>query len=284
MPRRPPAAALWMIGGSLSFTAMAACTKLAGNHGVPIGQIVFFRGLVALVGIASYMALTGVPFATPHLGAHVRRGTIGFIGIATYLGAITMLPMSTAVTINYTSPLWLALMLVAIHRERPRMSVLFAALAGLGGVALLLRPTFNASQWTGAIIAIASAFTGAITALNIRALGKLDEPPLRTVFYFSAFIVALSLPWWLASDPLTMDLEGALYLLGLGLFAMFGQWLITHAYRSSETLLVSMLGYSQVVFTALLGVVLWNDHLGWEAWIGMALIVGSGAFASTRRR
>lgn len=284
MSRTPPAAAFWMIAASLAFTAMAAFTKLAGNHGVPIGQIVFFRGLVSLLCVSLYMRLAGVAFATPHLAAQLRRGTIGFTGVASYLAAITLLPLSTAVTLNYTSPLWLALMLVAVHRERLRASLLVAALAGLGGVVLLLKPTFDASQWPGAAVALFSACVGAVIALNLRALARLQEPPARTVFYLSAFITGVSLPWWLASQPLSLDAEGALYLLGIGVFSMVGQWLISLAYRGSETLLVSMLGYSQVVFTALLGAMLWNDVLSWESWLGIALIVGSGAFASARRR
>lgn len=65
---------------------------------------------------------------------------------------------------------------------------------------------------------------------------------------------------------------------------MIGQSLISHAYRGRETLLVSMLGYSLVVFTALLGALMWKDRLSADAWFGILLIIGSGAFASMRRR
>lgn len=186
MPTRrasPPGAALWMIAASLAFTAMAAFTKLAGDHAVPLGQIVFYRGLISMVVVSGYMRMSGVSFATPHAAAaQIRRGAIGFVGVASYLAAITLLPLSTAVTINHTSPLWLALLLLVVHRERPQMSLLVAALAGLGGVVLLLKPTFNASQWPGAAVALLSAWLGAIVALNLRALARLEEPPIRTVF------------------------------------------------------------------------------------------------------
>ena len=270
----------WMIGASLAFTGMATCIKLAAEHGVPTGQILFYRGAVSLMLMYLYLRLRGMPLATPHWKAHAVRGGVGLLAMLLYISAIVLLPLAMAVTLNYTSPLLLAFMLLIIHRERAPPLMIVAMLSGLCGIVLLLRPTFDASQWLGSILALGSAVAAAISALNIRALGKLSEPPARTVLYFSLFITLGALPLFVFSNPTSLTLEGGLYVVGAGALATAGQAMITLAYQRGQTLLVSLLGYSQVVFTSLLAMLIWNDRLSLLSWLGMALVILSGAGAT----
>ena len=279
-PRSVRTPALWMIGASLAFTGMAACIKLAADHGVPIGQITFYRGLISLVLICGYLRWLRLPLATQHWRAHLQRGVAGFAGMVAYIAAISLLPLATAVTLNYTSPLLLGFLLLVIHRERPHPLIVAAMLSGLCGVVMLLRPTYDASQGLGALVALASAVLAAVSALNIRALGRLDEHPVRSVLYFSLFLTVGSVPLLLLSDPYSLDPDGVMYLCAVGALATFGQIMLTVAYQRGHTLLVSLLGYSQVVFTSLLAVVIWDDQPPLMSWMGMALIVLSGAAAT----
>jgi drug/metabolite transporter (DMT)-like permease len=274
------ARSLWMIGASLAFTGMATCIKLAAEHGVPTGQILFYRGAVSLLLMYLYLRLRRMPLATSHWKAHAIRSGFGLLAMLLYITAIVLLPLPMAVTLNYASPLILASMLLIIYRERAHPLMFVAMFGGLCGIVLLLRPTFDASQWLGGLVALGSAFTAAISALNIRALGKLNEPPARTVLYFSFFITLGALPFFLFSDPGSLSLDGALCVLGVGTLATAGQAMITLAYQRGHTMLVSLLGYSQVVFTSLIAVLLWNDQLSLLSWLGMALIIASGAAAS----
>jgi hypothetical protein len=73
---------------------------------------------------------------------------------------------------------------------------------------------------------------GAISALNIRMLGRLGEPPARTVLYFSLFITLASLPAYLLTHPLAIDLTGLLYVCAAAAFATVGQWMITDIFRT----------------------------------------------------
>ena len=170
MRASPSIASLWMIGSSLAFAGMAACIKLASQHDVAIVQIVLFRGLISVVVIGGFLLWRGIPLATAHWRAHAKRGVIGFLGTLTYVAAVAMLPLPSAVTLNYTSPAFLALLLLIMHRERPEPVLLLSMAAGLGGIILLLRPSYDTSQLVGGAVAIASAIFAAITALNIRAL------------------------------------------------------------------------------------------------------------------
>ena len=272
---------LWMIGASVAFTGMATSIKLAAQNGVPVSNIIFYRGVFSVVVMSLYLRHRGLSLRTPHWKAHLRRSVASYAGLISYVAAITLLPVATAVTLNYTSPLLLATMLLWVHRERPELPLVGALLGGLFGVVLLLRPTYDQSHWLGGSIALASAGLAAWAALNIRALGRLNENPARTVLYFSAFIVVATLPWFLATNPRALTVQGTAYVLGAATFAAVGQTMLTIAYQRGHTLLVSMLGYSQVIFTSILGVLIWNDRLSLLSWVGMTLVIFSG-FLATR--
>jgi drug/metabolite transporter (DMT)-like permease len=269
-----------MLGASAAFACMAANVKLAALRGVPFGHTLFYRGLISLVLTGAYMRLAGVSFATPHWKAHMQRGVAGFVGMIFYFGGIRFLPLAAAVTLNYTSPLLMAGTLLVKHRERPPGLMLAAMLSGFAGVLLLMRPSYDSSQWLGVPLALGSAVTAVIAALNIRSLGRLEEPIARTVAYFSLYVTIGALPWLLFSDRGHIDLLGAAYLAAMGVFATAGQVLLTLAYQRGHTLLVSLLGYSQVVFTTLLGIALWGERPGVGSWLAIALIVASGAGAT----
>jgi len=271
---------LWMLGASIAFTLMATCIKLAAGSGVPLSRIIFFRGLISVIVLIMYLKSRGLTLGTSHWRAHLRRGIAGYAGLIAYVIAIVRLPLGTAVTLNYTSPLLLGVMLLCLHKERPEWPLVAALLGGLGGIVMLLRPTFDHSYWIGAVIALLSAFLAAWSALNIRALGRLNEKPAQTVLYFSLIITAATLPWYLLNDPRELPAKGLAYVLGAASMATAGQIMLTLAYQRGHTLLVSLLGYSQVVFTSILGITIWNDPLTLTSWLGMALIVSSG-FAAT---
>ena len=113
----------------------------------------------------------------------------------------------------------------------------------------------------------------------MRAIGKLNESAWRSVFYFSLIVSTASLPWFLASHPTAIDRHAFVLLMLTAGFATVGQIMQTRAYEHPNTLLVSLLGYSQVLFTSILGVALWGEVPGSGWWFGMLLVVGSGIAA-----
>jgi S-adenosylmethionine uptake transporter len=273
-----------MIGASIAFSGMAAAIKLAAGAGVPVSHIIFYRGALGVLVMSSYLKYRGQSLRTVHWKMHLRRAVAGYAGLVAYVVALTLLPLATAVSLNYTSPLILAAMLLFIHRERPETSLLAALLGGVCGIILILRPTFDQSQWFGGLIAFASAGLAAWTALNIRALGKLKEDPARTVLYFSVFVTAATLPWFLLGDLGKMTARGWVAVVAAATCAAIGQIMFTLAYQRGHTLLVSMLGYTQVVFNSVLGLLVWRDELSLLSWLGMALVILSGAMATTFAR
>jgi drug/metabolite transporter (DMT)-like permease len=275
---------LWMVAASLLFACMGVCVKL-GAAQFSAAELVFWRGFVATLLIGGYVLIRRLPLATPHARTHVVRGLAGFVSLVMYFYAIAMIPLAAAVTLNYTSPLFLALLLVLWAREPVRRGFHVVLAAGFVGVILLLQPTLAREQWLGAAFGLGSGIISSVAYLNVRRLGELGEPEWRTVFYFSALSAIGGLPWLLSAGPFhAIDLRGWLLLLGVGGFGVLAQLCMTAAYKRGKTLTSASLAYSTVVFSSVFAMLLWDETLSWLSWSGVALIVASGLAATAMSR
>jgi drug/metabolite transporter (DMT)-like permease len=275
---------LWMIAASLLFAGMGVCVKL-GSAQFAAAELVFWRGMVSTLLIGGYILLRGLSLATPHARTHVVRGFSGFVSLVLYFYSISMVPLATAVTLNYTSPLFLALLLVLWMKEPVRRGFYAALSAGFIGVVFLLQPTLGRDQLLGALFGLGSGIISSIAYLNVRRLGELGEPEWRTVFYFSALSALCGLPWMLLANPFhAIDLRGGLLLLGVGGFGVLAQLCMTAAYKRGKTLVSASLAYTTVVFSSIFGMLLWDEILPWQGWVGAVLVVASGLFATALSR
>jgi S-adenosylmethionine uptake transporter len=223
--------------------------------------------------------------ATRHGRAHLIRGVVGVVAMMMLFHSITLLPLATAMTLNYTSPLFLALMLMFWSREPVRPSLVLALLLGFGGVVLVLQPTLAEDQWLGALIGLGSGIGAGAAFFNLRRLGQLGEPEWRTVFYFLLISSIVGLLWVLLTGHWhPLDGEGALILLGVGIFGGAGQVCVTAAYKHGRTLMTANLAYSAVVFSSLFGFLFWEEILPVVSWLGIALVIASGVVATLLSR
>lgn len=275
---------LWMIAASLLFACMGVCVKF-GAAKFSAGELVFYRGAIACLLLIAYVRASGLRLSTPHWRAHLARGVAGFVSLALYFYAITSIPLATAVTLVYTSPLFLALLVAFWLRQKVGRSLFLAVGAGLGGVVMLLQPSFDSQQMFGAACGLGSGIISSVAYLNVRRLGELGEPEWRTVFYFSLLTTLGGLPWALASHPFHgIDAEGGWLLAGVGVFGAAAQLCMTRAYKRGATVVTASLAYSTVIFSSVFGVWLWGERLPLIAWLGIALIITSGALASVLAR
>lgn len=219
--------------------------------------------------------------AGPYLIEQLRRAGIGFLALAAFFYSLTHLPMSVAITLNYTSPLFLALLMPRLLGERASRAQYLSVAAGFVGVVLLLQPWQAAAraQIVPGLIGLASGFLAALAYVQVRRLGRLAEPEWRTVFWFAA--VGMAGGAMLASLPGTggwhaPEVWHILPLLSIGLTATLAQLAMTRAYRHGPTAQVAAYAYSTVVFGALLDGVIWKENLSIPAWIGIALTVAAG--------
>ena len=267
-----------MLAASFLFACMGVCVKFAAStHSA--AEITFYRSFISLILMFGLVRLRGVSLATPHWRWHITRGIVGFSALFAYFYAITLLPLATAVTLNYTSAIFLAIYL-ALAGMKLRAGILGALVLGLVGVVLLLKPTFHAEQLMGGLIGLGSGALAGMAYFSVRELGARGEPEMRTVFYFSLVASVCAMAVLSFGEIHTVNLENGLILLGVASFATLAQLAMTRAFTRGKTMLSAALAYSTVIFSSLFGAFFWGEVLDTSAWIAVALIVLSGIAAT----
>ena len=269
----------WMLVASFLFAVMGVLVKLASGH-FSSPELVFYRSLFGLLSIYLFIVLGTrqwlAPLRTQHLTSHVKRSLSGFLALVMFFYAIAHLPLATAITLNYTAPLFLAAITAWWLEERHGKGLVAALLLGFVGVAVLLQPGWQDQDIFAGGIGLTSGLLAAVAYLNVRTLGRQGEPEWRVVFYFTLIATLGAVLWMLTAGFARPRPQDWPLLLAMGLTATLAQLAMTRAYRLGNTLTVGTLAYSNVAFSAGYGVLLFGDRLPLGAWIGMALIVLAG--------
>ena len=269
---------LWMLVAGLLFGCMGVFVKLGAAH-FSYGELVFYRSFIGLLLVYLIMRSQRVGIATRYWRNHLWRGISGSVALGLYFYCITVLPLATAVTLNYTAPLFLTLLTMLVFKEKFHLPLSIAIALGFGGVVLLLQPTLQHDQLLPGVLGLISGFLAGVAYLNVKQLGIIGEPDTRTVFYFSLTATIGSGVWMLFDTVHTITPQGFALLLGLGSTATLAQLSMTRAYRVGNTLVVGSLAYSTIVFASLFGMLLWNEVLPLSSWLGMAFIIAGGVLS-----
>lgn len=289
---------LWMVVGAFLFATMGVCIKYAAVY-FNTAEIVFYRGLIGMLVVWALSATQGTGLRTRYPWMHAWRSVVGVSALGCWFYAITQMPLASAMTLNYMSSIWIAVFLLAgalwtllPGSRRPRQTLnlplLLTILVGFVGVILMLQPSFAQDQRWAALLGLFSGILSAMAYMQVVALSRLGEPESRTVFFFGVgCTLAGGIAMGIGGLSAWPGWQAALWLLPVGIFAAGGQLCMTRAYAHAKTargtLVVANLQYSGIVFAGLYSVFLFQDELGWESWLGMALIVGSGIVATVLR-
>jgi S-adenosylmethionine uptake transporter len=275
-----------MVVASLLFALMGACVKLAAaRYGA--GEIVLYRGLTGAVVIALYARTRGGSLRTAVPLQHAGRSLTGVVALCMWFYAMGKLPLATAMTLNYTSSVWMALFMLGaaalLGRDRVDPRLLLAAALGFAGVALILRPTIEQNQVWAGMVGLLSGMISAAAYLQVTALGRAGEPDYRIVFYFSLGSMAAGVVLGVGVGWHAHSLSGLALLIAVGLLGTVAQLMMTRAYSIGRPLVNASLQYLGIAYSFMLGVLLFDDHVTWLAVVGMMLIVAAGIGATRLR-
>ncbi|HRK76934.1 MAG TPA: DMT family transporter [Thiobacillus sp.] len=272
----------WMLVAAALFALMGVLVKHASAQ-FSSAELVFYRSAFGLLAIWGVIAVTHrrllAPLATRHLRTHFWRGLAGFAALVLFFYAIARLPLATAVTLNYTAPLFLAALSAWWLHERHGRGLVAAVLLGFVGIMLLLRPQLQDEAWLPALAGLVSGMLAAVAYVNVKQLGRLGEPEWRVVFYFT-LLATVGGGAWMAVAGFHRPQPGDWpWLIGIGVTATLAQLALTRAYHRGRTLTVGALAYTTVGFAAVYDVLLFGERLPLPAWIGMAVVALAGILA-----
>lgn len=270
--------ALWMLVAGLLFACMGVLVKYAASH-YSSSELVFYRSLFGLIIVSLMLRHARLGHLTAHWRSHVWRGLSGTLAMLLFFYCLTVLPLATAITLNYTSSLFLSALTVLVLHEKFHARLSFSLLLGFIGIVLLLHPTLAHDQLLSGLLGLCSGGLAGIALLNVRQLGLLGESGLRVVFYFNLIATLISGVWMLREPLHSIAAADLPVLIALGATATLAQLAMTHAYRVGHTLVVGALAYSTIIFAALFGLLFWQEALSWSARLGMFIIIASGVLS-----
>lgn len=263
---------LLMLSAALLFTGLNLIIKLLGSH-FRVWDIAVYR---FLGGIAIILAMVG-PRRNPYRSGQIRllmiRGVTGSIAFLSLIGAIQLLPLSTALVYFYTFPAFAALLSPLLYGEEvTRGGVLCIALVFLG--TLILFDFSFEGAWLGQVLAINGGLFAGLTVVLIRQL-KATNDSVIIYLYFCTMGFFVCLPAF-AQAPV-MPEGGREWALcgGLVLTSLTAQVLMNQGFGHCRSWEGGLFMSTEVLFTAVVGITFLGDPLTWQFLAGGSLIVGS---------
>jgi len=274
--------AMFAVAAAAAMAVAATCVKGASAT-VPAAMVVFCRSAFGLLMLLPWLLREGrSAFVTRRFGGHLWRSGFGLVSMVGYFYSISHLPLAEAVLLTYTMPLFAPFIGWFWLGERPPTSALPAALIGLVGIGLIVKPGSAGLASTAAIIGAFSGITAAAAMIGIRRISD-TEPASRIVFYFmllATMVTALPAHWaWQAP---TLPAWG--WLVGVAAFATLGQLLLTSAYGAAPAASIGPFTYTSVIFAGALGWAIWGEAPDVWSIAGIVLVIGSCLLTLIPRR
>ena len=261
-----------MVLGALSFSVMVIFVKVAAK-GLPAMEVVFARSVLGTAAIALLIWKQRVLWLGNNPKIMVLRGVFGFAALAMHFYAIAELNLATAVILNYTAPIFVALFARVILREKSNWIVNIAVVISFLGLYLLASPQFEAKPFPIAI-GILSGIFAALAYIMIRFGGE-NESPYTIIFYFTTISMIGSFPLMLANFQWP-NVSEWMALIALSIGAFFGQVWLTKSIQNAPISLVLPFSYLTPVFAALVGALVWKEYLSASAIAGGVIVILSG--------
>jgi drug/metabolite transporter (DMT)-like permease len=279
-PHRFLRAAMLMLVSTLFFGLMAITIRYA-SQSLPTFEIAFFRNAFGLLALMPMLLRGGdrSVFRTQQLPRYLLRSTIGIGSMLCGFWAIGHLPLSQAISLSYSTPLFVTVLAVFWLGEHVRMRRWAAVVIGFLGVLVIVRPGTTGFTF-GSLVAVMAAVFSAIVAIQIKQLSRID-PADTIVFYTYVFWVPLSLLpalfVWQWPQGMTW-----LWLVATGLFGTIAQLLWTRALRMGDVSALTPISFMQLPVVAVAGYLLFDEKVDRWTVLGAAIIFTANAYIAHR--
>ena len=265
----------FIIMSAFGFAMMSAFIKLSGD--LPTFQKTFFRNLVSCIVALIFIIKHKESFfgKKENQKLLILRSTFGTIGIVLNFYSIDKLVLSDANMLNKLSPFFVIIFSALFLSERIKPKQIIAIIIAFLGTLFIIKPSFSL-EIIPSLAGILGAITAAAAYTCLRSLGG-KEKHYTIVFYFSLFSTIVIFPFMLASyTPMTST--QLLYLILAGIFASIGQFGITIAYKYAPAKEISIFDYSNIIFSAIISLILFGVLPDYLSFIGYIIIFAASFY------
>jgi len=269
--------ALWMLAQAAAFSAMVATVRWLSPSFSPY-EIVLFRCLVACALQLPWFLREGRrELTTDRRGTVCARGVFGFAGMAAWFAALGLVPLTDAVALQFTQPLFIIVGAALILGEGVGARRAVATLIGFAGALVIIRPGFEAVSPAILLVLVSVAFYAGTHLMTKSLAGRFSGAMLSFQFHAIALPLALvpSLADW--SGP---RWEHVPWILALGGFGTLAHMFLGRAYRLADASIVIPIDFSKLVMAAILGYVLFAETSDVWTWVGAVVIFAATTYVT----
>ena len=245
-------------------------------------QMVLLRNTVSFFLVllwCIYMNRKRPVFKTNRMKHHFWRAAVGIISMELWFYSISIMPMTLATALSFTTPIFSTIIAIIFLREHAGWHRWSAILAGFMGVLIILRPDVQGFSYN-ALIVLAASFMMGISGVIVKNLTR-TESPETIVFYMTLFLTPLSLPlafmhwqeitphqWWL--------------IFWIAFFSTAAHLTMTRAFKRVDLVVLMPFDFTRLIFVSILAFIFFDEHLDMQTAVGAFVIVASTVYIAHR--
>jgi drug/metabolite transporter (DMT)-like permease len=264
---------LWMTGALLSFSASAVAVRELARLNFSIFEILVCRsglGFAFLSVVALSRPTLRAQINSKLLGLHLWRNTVHFVGQYSWAWAVTLLPLATVFALEFTMPMWLALLAIPLLGERMTASRAGSIVLGFLGVLVIVRPGLASFQ-PAALLVLGAAFAFAVSLVATKTLTN-HVSTFVIIFWMNAIQLPIAVA---GSDPLfflRFDSHAWAAALVFGVVGLTSHYCLTNAFRWGEATIVVPIDFMRIPLIAFVGWIMYSESIDMFVFMGAGLI------------
>jgi len=237
---------------------------------IPAIEVVFFRSLVSFIMSFGFLSYAKVPIFGNNKKLLIARGLAGAIALSMYFYTLQNIPLASAVTIQFLSPIFTSILGVFIVKEKVKSAQWFFYLIAFAGVLVIqgFDPRISVEMFLFGITA--SVFSG--LAYNFIRKINTEEHPLVIVFYFPLVTLPLA-GIYVAFNWVTPQGSEWFILILIGLLTQIAQYFMTKSYQAEDLSKVASLKYLTIIYALGFGYIFFDESFTWQVYAGIVLII-----------
>ena len=269
-----PLAIVWMSGALLAFSVIAIAGREA-QKSIDTVQLMFGRALIGLAILTIILMATGGRWqdvTTQRPGLHLLRNILHYAGQFSWLYALPLIPLATLFAVEFTCPLWVAILAPLILGERLTLTRVIAAMLGFIGIIAIVGPSITAIS-PGLLFGLLSALGFAASMICMKSLTR-TEDAFRIIFVMHVIQLAIGLipmvTRWIWPDPVTL-----MWVAIVGVAGLVAHYSLTRAFAVADAIIVAPLDFLRLPLIAVIGAYWYAESLEPLVLLGAGIIVAA---------